>query len=249
MTRLLSAGLMLGLVISAPIPAHARGGGVVKTLVTVLTGAGAAEALRRSGQSYEQYKSEDAILKRLKEQGVDAQKSSIYSVSFRTTGGRWADFWSHPDVFFIVDIEGVGSSLVPQIHYNYRGEPVLDVVVASTVRPGSQIVVRVLDDDTTSDAMWNSILNRAKGTGAYIVSVRRIQVGERPTTWCEWGEAALEPLSRDVALMNAGPKPTLPRIECWHARVAVTIGSAGRPGDPGWRSRPLTGTVYTGRTL
>ena len=137
---------------------HAQGGKAVQTIVKVLTGVGAAESMRRSGQSYEEYKHEDAILTQLRNQGVDANKSSVFSVYFSTSGGVWADFWSHPDLFFVVDIEGQGTKLVPQIRYNYRGEPVLDVVVADIVPPGSRVVVRVLDDDTSSDVMWNSIL-------------------------------------------------------------------------------------------
>lgn len=144
--------------VCAPHSVQAQRGKAVQTIVKVLTGLGAAESMRRSGQSYEQYKHEDVILTQLRSEGVDANKSSIYSVYFSTSGGVWADFWTHPDLFFVVDIEGQGSQLVPQIRYNYRGEPVLDVVVAETVRPGSRVVVRVLDDDTSSDAMWNSIL-------------------------------------------------------------------------------------------
>lgn len=139
-------------------PCHAQNGKAVQTIVKVLTGIGAAEAVRRSGQSFEQYKQEDAILTSLRNQGVDAKKSSVFSVYFRTIGGRWADFWTNPDLFFVVDIEGQGSKLVPQIHYNYRGEPVLDVIVSETVPPGSRIVVRVIDDDTSSDLIWNNIL-------------------------------------------------------------------------------------------
>lgn len=157
MRHALSASLLL-LVLLPPSQSANAQGAAVKTIVKVLTGLGAAESLRRSGQSYEQYEHEDAILTQLRNQGVDANKSSVFSVYFSTSGGVWADFWSHPDLFFVVDIEGQGTKLVPQIRYNYRGGPVLDVVVADTVRPGSRVVVRVFDDDTSSDAMWNSIL-------------------------------------------------------------------------------------------
>jgi hypothetical protein len=157
--RTIILAVIASLIFIVPIsPCCAQKGKAVKTIVKVLTGIGAAESVRRSGQSLEEYKQEDAILTSLQSQGIDANKSSIFSVYFRTTGGTWADFWSNPDLFFIVDIEGQGSKLVPQIHYNYRGEPVLDVIVSETVRPGSRIVVRVIDDDTSSDAIWNNIL-------------------------------------------------------------------------------------------
>lgn len=134
---------------------HAK---AVQAIVRILTGVGAAESIRRSGQSYQEYKHEDAILTSLRSQGIDANNSSIYSVYFETSGGLWADFWSKPDLFFIVDIEGQGSKLVPQVHYNYQGEPVLDVVVSDSIRPGSRVIVRVLDDDSVSDSIWNGIL-------------------------------------------------------------------------------------------
>ncbi len=150
--------VLLIVFLSSPDHAQAQAGSAVQTIVKVLTGLGAAESMRRSGQSYEQFKDEDAILTKLRSQGLDANKSSIYSIYFSTSGGVWADFWTRPDLFFVVDIEGQSSQLVPQIRYNYRGEPVLDVLFADTVRPGSRVVVRILDDDTSSDAIWNSIL-------------------------------------------------------------------------------------------
>lgn len=143
-------------------PCGAQGGKAkaVKTIVKMLTGIGAAEAARRSGQSFEEYQQHDAILTSLRSQGVDANNSSVFSVYFKVEngGGYWADFWSKPDVFFIVDIEGHGSHLVPQIHNNYQGHAILDKIVAQTIQPGSRVVVRVLDDDSTSDLMWNNIL-------------------------------------------------------------------------------------------
>lgn len=156
-TTTLSIAAMLVLSVS-PSACFAQSGKAAQTIVKVLTGIGAAESLRRSGQYYEEYKHEDAIMASLQNQGIDANKSSVFSIYFRTTGGTWADFWTDPDLFFVVDIEGQGSKLVPQIHYNYSGEPVLDVIVSEAVRPGSRIVVRVIDDDTSSDTIWNNIL-------------------------------------------------------------------------------------------
>ena len=47
---------------------------------------------------------------------------------------------------------------MPQIRWNYGGGPVLDCVLARDVKPGTKIVVRVLDDDSWSDEIWNNIL-------------------------------------------------------------------------------------------
>jgi hypothetical protein len=92
------------------------------------------------------------------DQGLEANKSAIYSIYFKTTGGYWSDFFSKPDLFFVVDIEGQGSKLVPQIHYNYQGAAVLDCVISDYVSKGKRVSIRVMDDDSLSDSVWNTIL-------------------------------------------------------------------------------------------
>lgn len=134
-------------------------GKLIETIVKVVTGGAAAESMRRSAHSFDQYETERSILERLQEQGLDCSNDAIYSIYFKTDGGYWADFWSKPDVFFYVDIEGLGSFLVPQIHNNYSGQHILDRILAKEVPPGSKVVVRVMDDDTTSDVVWNNILS------------------------------------------------------------------------------------------
>ena len=109
-------------------------------------------------RSLEGYQNQKAINEGLRSQGLERSDNCIYSIYFKTTGGFWSDFFSKPDIFFYVDIEGQGTFLVPQIHWNYAGEAVLDRVLARDVKPGTKIVVRVLDDDTSSDEIWNNIL-------------------------------------------------------------------------------------------
>lgn len=163
--RIVQSAIVFVLVAQTICPLKAFGQGrataaknLFKAVTTVAAALAGAESLRKSGQSFEEYRHEDEILTRLRSQGIGTTDVSILSVYFKTTGGYWSDFWSKPDLFFVVDIEGQGTNLVPQIHYNYHGEPVLDVVVAKSLPPGTRIIVRVLDDDTYSDAMWNSIL-------------------------------------------------------------------------------------------
>jgi hypothetical protein len=131
---------------------------IFKAGMKLLTGAAAAESMRRSAHGLESYRNEKAILQSLREKGLSESNDSIYSIYFRTNGGYWADLFSYPDIFFYVDIEGQGSFLVPEIHWNYTGGPILDRVLARGVKPGTRIVVRVLDDDSASDQIWNSIL-------------------------------------------------------------------------------------------
>ena len=105
---------------------------------------------------------ESLVLSKLRDQGLDASHDAIYSVYFTLNNDAssvyWADIFSKPDVFFYFDLEGHGTYLVPQIRYEYAGGPILDRVVAQEVRPGSKIVVRVMDDDTRSDEVWKSLL-------------------------------------------------------------------------------------------
>lgn len=150
--------VMLAVAFIPCTPAAANRGKALQTVVKLLTGAGAAESLRRSAHNYEEYQAEKSVLARLQAKGVDGSKCAIYSVYFKTSAGYWSDFWTKPDLFFYVDIEGVGSFLVPQIHNDYAGTPILDRVLAAEVAPGTRIVVRVLDDDTSSDEIWNNIL-------------------------------------------------------------------------------------------
>jgi hypothetical protein len=163
--RTITFGILTCLLIAAS-PAQANRGKALQALVKILTGAGAAESLRRSAHSFDQYQTERTVLQRLQEQGLDCNKDAIYSVYFQTNGGYWADFWTKPDLFFYVDIEGKGSFLVPQIHNNYRGGPILDRILAEEAPPGSRIVIRVMDDDTTSDHIWNNILRTRIGIQA-----------------------------------------------------------------------------------
>lgn len=140
-------------------PTAGSGQSGLRTVVTVLTAAGAAESLRRSAHDLERFQKEDAILQDLKKQNVSTSNSAIYSVYLKTTGGYWADLFSKPDFFLLVDIEGKGTFLVPQIRWNHAAStPILEKILSEHVSAGSRVVVRVMDDDTTSDAIWNQIL-------------------------------------------------------------------------------------------
>lgn len=139
-------------------PSYPKGGGKFGTAVKIITSLGAATAAWGTAQALEGYQQERAYLDGLHSRGLDQSDDCIYSTYFKVTGGGWSDLFSDPDLFFYVDIEGQGSFLVPQIHWNYAGGPILDRVLARDVKPGTRIVVRVLDDDTWSNEIWNNIL-------------------------------------------------------------------------------------------
>lgn len=129
-----------------------------QALRTVMHLAAGAEALSRGIESIEQYWAADEVSAKLETQD-HCKDAAIYSVFFHTTAGYWADVWSRPDVFFCLDIEGKGTFVAPNIQWNYSGTPFLDHVLAEETPAGSRIVVRVMDDDSVSDEVWNNILS------------------------------------------------------------------------------------------
>lgn len=139
-------------------PNYPMGGGKFGTAVKILTSVAAAASLRNSAHALHDFQRERALLDDLRSRGQDRSDDCIYSAYFKVNGGKWSDLFSDPDLFFYVDIEGQGSFLVPQIHWNYVGGPILDRVLARDTRPGARVVVRVLDDDSWTDEVWNNIL-------------------------------------------------------------------------------------------
>ncbi len=130
--------------------------------VVVGAGAAAAGAAAAAEKGVETYDISQ-LLDVLKAQHADATERAIYSVTYSLNGEAssvmWADIFSKPDTFVVIEIEGVGHYLLPNIHQNYGGETVLQTVLAGSVPPGRRVAVYLLDDDSTSDAIWNSILS------------------------------------------------------------------------------------------
>jgi hypothetical protein len=154
---------------------------IFKVGVRLLTGAAAAESMRRAGnssveyrnaageaalarQEYERVRREriDGVIRQSRSQGLPDDRSAIYSIflniDYNAGSVYWADTFSNPDVFFVVEVEGRGQFVLPSIRNEYKGGPVLDRIVLPSLSPGTRVVVRVLDDDTNGNEIWNSIL-------------------------------------------------------------------------------------------
>ena len=166
--------------------------GALKAVVKLLTGLAAADSLSRSAESFEQRElvgskltGESETLKRLREQGFQTSDAAVFSAMFSLDTNEsavyWADWFSKSDVFFLVDIEGEGTHLAPQIRFNYQGGPILDRIIATDIKPGRRVVVRVMDDDTLSDEIWKQILRTridlAVGADAYATSYLPVSAG------------------------------------------------------------------------
>lgn len=150
--------LAVFLIFGAPQSAYGSKAKGLEALIKLLAGG---EAVRRGttemGQWSEEREYAESIEASLKRQGCVVRGAGVYSCLFKTDAGYWADIFSKPDVFIVVDIEGQGSFLVPRIHNSYSGYQILEHVVAGRTSPGDRIVVRVYDDDSGGDAVWNTI--------------------------------------------------------------------------------------------
>jgi len=134
----------------------------LKTVITLLTGAAAAKALENSAEAKVVYEEQDKILQQLRSQGLTEEAPAIYSLYFSLNGDAssvyWADILNKPDIITLVQIEGQGNYLVPDIANEYAGQPFLETIVNREAPAGRRIIVHVLDDDSFSNAIWNNLL-------------------------------------------------------------------------------------------
>jgi hypothetical protein len=130
--------------------------------IKVLTGAGAAKALELGSEA--DFRSSNAVesLVRLRSQGVDLYDGAIFSLYFKLNSDAssvyWSDIFSKPDIYFVVSIEGQGDFLIPRYANEYAGQPILEKIISKQIDPGQKIIIKVFDDDSTSDLIWNNIL-------------------------------------------------------------------------------------------
>ena len=154
--------------------------GVKKLLETVLKVVGvvsAAKAAEEAGISVQNYWKDTA-----------PPGESIYSASFHFDKKSWADFWTGPDIFMVVEYEGATSVLIPDIENNWNGQNKIYTFRCRTMPTGSRCVLRLCDDDSTSNAVWNSLLS----------AKFRWQVGATARTdgWPKQGVQTLEATAR-----------------------------------------------------
>jgi hypothetical protein len=100
--------------------------------------------------------------KQFRSQGLPESKTAIYSLFLNLDYNKralyWADYLSGPDVFFVIEIEGIGKFITPQITREYKGGPIQCTLVLPVMKPNTRVIVRVMDDDTSSKDVWDSIL-------------------------------------------------------------------------------------------
>ena len=132
---------------------------VLRRAVQVLTGVAAAESFARSGEAYVETSEIDATLQELKSQYSNAEGSAVYSLRMTTNGGYWSDFWSKPDLMFVLSTPETGRVIVPAVWFNHPPNvPVADQLICEHIAPGSRVDLYIYDDDSSSDEVWNSIM-------------------------------------------------------------------------------------------
>jgi hypothetical protein len=134
----------------------------LKVITTILTGAAAAAAGGETTASYEVVKQKDALLDSLKAQGMTYEDPAIYSLSFSlnfdASAVYWADVFNRPDLFALIQIEGMGECIVPGISYEYSGQPLQETLLHREIPAGRKVLIHFMDDDTPNNSVWNSIL-------------------------------------------------------------------------------------------
>jgi len=106
--------------------------------------------------------------KTAEEAGVSVQKywnattppgESVYSVAFNFDHGSWADILSKPDIYLMCEYEGGRTILVPDIAINWDYSERICTFRCPTFPEGAKCVIRLYDDDSTSDAVWKDLLS------------------------------------------------------------------------------------------
>lgn len=153
---------VLAALLVAPPFAHAGKEQALKVFITLLTGAGAAKAMEKADEAHAVYQQKDAVIQNLKSQGIDPTDGAIYSLYFSLNGDAssvyWADTLNKPDIYAVVQIEGDGTFLIPAIQNEYAGQALMNNLIHKHVSAGRRVLVHILDDDSFSDTVWNSIL-------------------------------------------------------------------------------------------
>ena len=175
----------------------------VRLIVTVAAGFGAAKTLENASQAEGVHREKESVIDNLRSQGIDPTGGAIYSVYVKcdpeASAIKWSRIFSMPNLFVVPDIEGQGAILLPKIQMDYRGQPILENMIAKNAAPGRRIVIYVLDDKQFENTIWNRIVqtkidfNAATG----ITALKALPVSVQAT-------GTLQLLDRDVTIVEPG---------------------------------------------
>jgi hypothetical protein len=136
--------------------------GLLKPVITILVGAGAAESLAKGFDANARGDQKQSIKTELEQQGIDPTDGAIYSLhlnlDYHSHAIYWARWFTKPDLFAVIQFEGQNPYVIPDIERKFHGEPIQWTVLQKHAAKGQRIVIQILDDHTASNEIWNSIL-------------------------------------------------------------------------------------------
>jgi hypothetical protein len=160
--KIIAAALCLTLsLISPPLPAHGQ------PLVQV-----AKQALRAAGSNAIPLAigaAGGAVLwSEVQKNGSYEGQNTVYSIRFETMKGQgYLGFFfgtriiGKPDVFLVLEIEGVGRYVVPHLSKDYAGQLIQETLLMKEISAGRKVLVHVYDDRANSNRFWSKILSQS----------------------------------------------------------------------------------------
>ena len=92
-------------------------------------------------------------------EGYDG-KVAMYSLDVTLDGDAISGLFglTHPNIYFVIDIQGQDKYILPDIEYSFKGGRILKSFLAKNYKPGSNIQITIYDSDATSNAIFNNLL-------------------------------------------------------------------------------------------
>lgn len=171
----LIAGVVGIAVLAVPFESEANVGGIAKLVKSISSGANASKVITGTTVVAAAYSSSNAVeakqardfsqqeLERFESSGVDTRGDAFFSLYMKFDGKKaemfWADWFSNPDMMTVVEIEGQGSYLIPNVRTNYDARvPILERIVGKSIRPGARIIVAIFDSDDGTNQVLNHLM-------------------------------------------------------------------------------------------
>ena len=87
---------------------------------------------------------------------------AVYSVEFDLNRDKiyWTRLIGWPNIFPVLQVEGEGQFLIPEIFYNYQGTVIIWTFKIPKIPANRNVSIHILDDHSASNDIWNNILNK-----------------------------------------------------------------------------------------
>jgi len=96
---------------------------------------------------------------------LNTSRASVLTIQYELDNAQasvyWADIFSKPDPFVTVAIAGLGEYVGPHMITDYQSGPIIENILIPEAIGSRDLVVYIYDSDSTSDLIWNNILQTA----------------------------------------------------------------------------------------